>query len=94
MSDDSSKKIVAIAGASAVIFGSAFGVVATDQAKAQIASKQSFREKLEAIKTAVERNELSSFTADGEVWQVNEQRDVGVAQWVQSWDKQTWKKQA
>lgn len=73
------------AGGSAVIFGDAFGVTATEGAKQEIQSKQQFREKLAAIKTAVGHGEMIPFEVDGQARVASEQRNVGVAQWQQTW---------
>jgi hypothetical protein len=90
MSSDSGKKIGAIAGATAVVFGSAFGVIVAADAKEAVMSKQDFREKLAAISAAVKRGEISPIANDGTgAWVESEQKDLRVADWLQTWTKAT-----
>jgi hypothetical protein len=88
MSEDGKKTLSAVVGATAVVFGSAFGVVATAEAQTEIAAKQSFREKLAAITEAVQRGEVTPFyaTKNGD-WVPTDQKEYRVADWLQTWGK-------
>ncbi|MCI4680976.1 hypothetical protein K9U33_20485 [Rhodoblastus acidophilus] len=94
MPDDITKKAASLAGATAVVFGGAFGVSTSEAAKQNLATAQSFKEKLSAIQDSVEKGEIKPFVVDGNKWIFNEKRDVEVAQWSQTWQKIDWKKQS
>jgi hypothetical protein len=90
MSSDIGKKFGAITGATAVVFGSAFGVIVAADAKEAVVSKQDFREKLAAISAAVKRGEIAPITKDkNDGWVESDQKDLRVADWLQTWTKAT-----
>jgi hypothetical protein len=85
-SESKSKKLSLVAGATAVVFGGAFGVTTSQSVREDIAAKQSFREKLAIVKAAVQSGEAAPFT-DKHNWLPNESRDLNVADWQQTWTK-------
>ena len=90
MSGDSGKRIGVVAGATAVVFGSAFGIVVAADAKDALVSKQNFREKLAAISSAVKRGEIAPIVKDATgSWVEGQQADLRVADWLQTWTKQS-----
>jgi len=90
MADEISKKVIA----TAVVFGSAFGVTAGEAAKERILDAETFKQKLQAIRVGVESGEIRSFTVNDGNWTFHEARKVEVAQWQQTWEKVDWKKQS
>ncbi len=88
MSRDPVSKAAQIAGTTALVFGGAFGIAASADAKAVVLSKHDFKAKLTAISAAVEQGEIFQIVDDGTgAWVKSEKSDLRVADWLQTWTK-------
>jgi hypothetical protein len=95
MSDNEVRKVARLAGTAAIAVGGVFGVAADSEVRAQIANADTFRQKLELLRDAVERGDIRAFTIVDGQWKAKQKRDgaVEVAEWQQTWTKD-WRKVA